>query len=133
MSSRKFTWCNNHEDPLLEKLDRVLVSTAWELQYPLVTVQSLVRALSDYSALLLDTGHNIQSQNHFKFELCWLTSEGFFDLVRENWLKPVKGGSSLDKWQTKIRRLRGCLNWWNRNLEGIYKNLKKNCMLNLTD
>lgn len=63
LSSRKCTWCNNRDDPLLEKLDRVLVSTGREIQYPLVTVQALVRVLSDHSPLLLDTGHLSQTDS----------------------------------------------------------------------
>lgn len=30
-----FTWSNNQLDPTLEKLDRVLMSTDWESEFPL--------------------------------------------------------------------------------------------------
>ena len=39
LSVRKFTWANNLQIPTYEKLDRVLVSTEWELKNPLATVK----------------------------------------------------------------------------------------------
>jgi hypothetical protein len=30
----KFTWCNNHADPILAKLDRVLMNEKWEDIFP---------------------------------------------------------------------------------------------------
>jgi hypothetical protein len=34
ISRRCFTWSNNQVDPIFEKLDRFLVSTDWEKEYP---------------------------------------------------------------------------------------------------
>ena len=55
MIGRQFTWANSLTDPTYEKLDRVLVTTEWELKYPLVTVHALDRGLSDHTPLLLET------------------------------------------------------------------------------
>ena len=55
LSGRSYTWSNNQEDPLFAKLDRILVSSLWEQQFPLVTVRTLVRGVSDHAALLLHT------------------------------------------------------------------------------
>jgi exonuclease III len=41
LSGRQYTWANNLQTPMYEKLDRVLVSTEWELKYPKVTVHTL--------------------------------------------------------------------------------------------
>jgi len=38
MSGRQFTWASYAEIPTFEKLDRVLVSTDWELKFPLALV-----------------------------------------------------------------------------------------------
>ncbi|WVZ81051.1 LOW QUALITY PROTEIN: hypothetical protein U9M48_028478 [Paspalum notatum var. saurae] len=54
LSGRKFTWANSLDLPTFEKLDRVLVSTEWELKFPLATVQALTRDISDHTPILLD-------------------------------------------------------------------------------
>ena len=49
MSNRKFTWANALDTPTYERLDRVLVSTDWELKFPLATVIALNREISDHT------------------------------------------------------------------------------------
>jgi hypothetical protein len=53
----------------------------WELKYPKVTVQPLIRDISDHTPLLLDTGLPSQPKNTnmFKFELEWLFTKAFYD------------------------------------------------------
>jgi hypothetical protein len=82
LSWRQYTWANNLQTPTYEKLDRILVSTDWELKYPKVNVHALPRALSDHTPLLLDTGMSSQhNPQMFKFELAWLFKDGFYDTV----------------------------------------------------
>jgi hypothetical protein len=40
---RYFSWSNNQESPIMATLDRILVSTNWEVKYPLVRVNMLPR------------------------------------------------------------------------------------------
>jgi hypothetical protein len=35
-SGTPFTWSNNHDDPILEKLDKILMSREWEILFPIV-------------------------------------------------------------------------------------------------
>jgi hypothetical protein len=42
MPSRQYTWVRPGDSLTYEKLGRVLVSTEWEHNYPLVTVESTV-------------------------------------------------------------------------------------------
>jgi hypothetical protein len=60
-------------------LDIVLVSTDWEQKFPLSSVESLTRELSDHTPLLLDTGNASHRGNNcnFRFELSWLTLRRF--------------------------------------------------------
>ncbi|PNT64195.1 hypothetical protein BRADI_4g25857v3 [Brachypodium distachyon] len=53
---RSFTWSNNQEDPLFEKLDRILVSSGWISTHPLATVIALNRRVSDHNSLLVTYG-----------------------------------------------------------------------------
>uniref|UniRef100_A0A0A8ZJ87 Endonuclease/exonuclease/phosphatase domain-containing protein n=1 Tax=Arundo donax TaxID=35708 RepID=A0A0A8ZJ87_ARUDO len=84
------------------------MSTEWEQNYPLCTVQALVRDISDHGPLFLDSRDASHRGNlkHFEFELCWLTREGFNDLVAKVWKNENKGNSEIDRWQNKICQLR---------------------------
>ena len=77
MTGRQFTWANSLTDPTYEKLDRVLMTTEWELKYPLVTVHALDRGVSDHTPLLLETGDPAfwGHPKQFKMELSWLSHE----------------------------------------------------------
>ena len=70
LSGRKYTWCNNHEDPTYELLDRVLVSHEWEEHFPLVCVTTMPSELSDHTPLLIKAGAKPQVPTGFRFENC---------------------------------------------------------------
>ena len=70
LTGRKFTWSNNQEIPLMAKFDRILVSTEWESVFPLVTVRSFPRIISDHTALIMDTCcEEVKVTKLFRFEL----------------------------------------------------------------
>jgi hypothetical protein len=127
LSGRKFTWSNSRRVPTYEKLDRVLVSTEWEKNFPLATVEALNRDISDHTPLLLSTGDGVKLRKPppFKFELGWLLKEGFFEKVSEVWTKESKGSSPMQRWQNKIRRLRQFLRGWAKNMNGAYRKEKQ--------
>jgi exonuclease III len=126
LSGRQFTWANNLQVLTFEKLDRILISTDWELKFPRVTTQSLPRGISDHTPLLLDMGSPSQPNKcTFKFELAWLFKDGFHEKVAEVWQRETKGSNSLERWQNKIRSLRRYLRGWAKNMNGLYKKEKK--------
>ncbi len=55
LSNQCFTWSNLQHNPTLAKLDRFLISTDWELSFPLSRVKVLPRITSDHSLILLET------------------------------------------------------------------------------
>ena len=94
MSGRQFTWANSLPEPTYEKLDRVLMDTEWENKYPMVSVRALERIekLSDHAPILLTTVNPTPVRKRpFKFELGWLYREGFHDMVKRVWERPVGG------------------------------------------
>src|SRR6266540_5586713 len=117
MRGRKFTWTNYAGIPTYEKLDRILVSTEWELKFPLVTVQALSREISDHTPLFLSSGNASHRGNSrlFKFELGWICKDGFFEMVRDIWISEFRGKTPLERWQNKIRRVRRFLRGWAKN------------------
>ena len=81
LTRRKYTWANYAEVPTYEKLDLILITTDWEQKFLLASVQTLTREISDHTPLLLDAreaSHRSNSRN-FKFELGWLTRDGFLN------------------------------------------------------
>jgi hypothetical protein len=41
----------------------------------------------------------------FKFELGWLHKDGFSDMVKSVWERPVVGQNPIERWNTKIRSM----------------------------
>ncbi|KAG2689058.1 hypothetical protein I3760_09G122900 [Carya illinoinensis] len=60
-----FTWSNNHT---WSRLDRFLVSSDWESQYPKVCQRRLSRLCLDHFPILLDCGGIQGGRRYFKFE-----------------------------------------------------------------
>jgi hypothetical protein len=121
MIGRQFTWANCLPEPTFEKLDRVLMDSEWELKYPMVSVHVLprVQALSDHAPILLNTGsQRPRCKRPFKFELGWLHRDGFSDMIKTIWERPVSGLSSIQRWNNKLRSLRRHLNGWAKHETG---------------
>jgi hypothetical protein len=133
MSGRQYTWAGPGDNPTFEKLDRVLVSTEWENQFPLTTVEPRDRNTSDHTPLVLNTGASTHQTNNrpFKFERGWLLRDGFYDMVTNIWQSPCSGSTSLERWQFKIRRLRQHLRGWAKHTAGSYKKEKRTLLARL--
>lgn len=58
-SGRRFTWSNMQLDPLLVKLDWVLVSSTWRLTFPATTVLPLSRPTSDHIPYVVNIGSKV--------------------------------------------------------------------------
>lgn len=88
---------------------------------------ALTRDLSDHTPLLLNTGETrtCNQIQPFKFELGWLLRDDFFDIVKENWTNKNGGNSPMEKWQSKMRRLRQHLRGWAKNISSKYKKENK--------
>lgn len=93
-----YTWSNNQESPLLEKLDRILATRDWENLFPNSLLTKLPREISDHNPLILSTGPQTTPKTiGFRFELSWLTNPDFIPLVKKFWEKPCRAKSPLDK------------------------------------
>jgi hypothetical protein len=90
-------------------------------------VLALSREICDHTPLLFSTNNPFSTyQPQFKFELGWLLTDGFCDMVRDVWLSVIVEGSPLERWQAKIRRLCQYLRGWAKNVSGAYKKEKRN-------
>lgn len=71
-----FTWSNNKENPTLEKLDRLLMSSGWEQLFPLANVHKFTRLVSNHNPLILDTLEEREPRHKsFRFESSWIQRE----------------------------------------------------------
>jgi hypothetical protein len=127
MTGRQYIWAGSGDNPTYEKLDRVLVSTEWEINFLLAKVEARDQNISDHTPLDVSTdASTLQSGNRpFRFERGWLLKEGFYDMVENIWRSENSGSSPLQWWQSKIRRLRQHLRGWASNMAGSYKKEKK--------
>ena len=100
LNRRKYTWANRTEVPTYEKLDRILATIEWEQKFSLVMVQAPTRTGLDHTPLFVDSGVQAHLGNKacFSFELSWLQTKGFYEMVAAEWAAIVKGNSSIEVW-----------------------------------
>lgn len=112
----RLTWTNKQENLVQVALDRVLVNHAWEIKYPLSSLQSLLRIGSDHSPLLLNSSDdNMRRSKVFRFETSWLLVPRFKELVISK--IPSRGDLYiLEFWNNLLGSLRKFLKGWGANL-----------------
>jgi hypothetical protein len=121
MIGRQFTLANNLPKPTYEKLDRVLMDSDWEDKFPLVSVRALkhIESLSNHAPLLTTGSMRPQCTRCFKFELGWLHRDGFNDMVKSVWERPLGGWTPIERWNNKICSVRKHLIGWARHTTSI--------------
>lgn len=130
VSGVKYTWSNRQKIPTMEKLDRILVTSNWDLNYSKSFACSKARIGSDHSPLILDSGKKGDPRsNYFFFEEKWIHQEGFFDLLGKKWREfknePGKSNYSLSVWHGCLQALRHYLREWSLRIAGENKEIKK--------
>jgi hypothetical protein len=132
MTGRQYTWSGAGDNPPYEKLNRVLASTEWEINFPLAKVEARDRNISDHTPLVVSTCASTHQSGSrpLRFERGWLLKKGFYDMVANIWRSENSGSSTLQRWQSKVRRLRQHLRGWAPDMAGSYRK-EKNTLLAL--
>lgn len=113
MNGGLFTWSNNQEIPILEKLDRILATKDWEDIFPNTIVKKLPREISNHNPLILSIGsYNTQRHLQFRFEKSWLSNPEFLPTVKKIWDKPCRANTTLDKIQQKLKLVKQYFKGW---------------------
>jgi hypothetical protein len=85
-SGSKYTWTNKQTNPVMENLDRILVSTEWEHKFPLCFAWSKAKVGFDHWPIFLDSGENSgNKQRCFSFEEQWFQEPDFVEIFERNW------------------------------------------------
>ncbi|KAM0991343.1 hypothetical protein ACFX2C_009734 [Malus domestica] len=111
-SGRKFTWRGTRNNSLVqERLDRGLVSGAWQERWPFSTVTHGTARASDHSPLIVMNEPKVRKVKPlFRFEACWCKEPGCKEMIERSWNARVDG-----QWMNK---------WW-RKIHLTKKNLKR--------
>lgn len=119
MTGGTFTQSNNQDPPVLEKLDRVLVTRDWENIFPQAIVSRLPREVSDHNPLIVSSGKmDKMPYIRFKSDLSWLKNPKFFTQVERIWNSPCRAKSAIDKIQQKLKLIKWFFKGWGFNFQG---------------
>uniref|UniRef100_A0A2N9G7B6 Reverse transcriptase domain-containing protein n=1 Tax=Fagus sylvatica TaxID=28930 RepID=A0A2N9G7B6_FAGSY len=89
----RFTWTNNRPaDMTWERLDRVVATPDWLLQFPSAQVHHLEGRWSDHKPVWMTTEPTfIPSKKPFRFEEVWTSDQGCEAVVQDSWKKEAAG------------------------------------------
>lgn len=80
-----FTWTSARERPTLEKINKVFVSSNWEILFPDNFLQAVPSTTSDHCLLLLSSVFLFSGKKRFRFEAFWTKIDGFSEAVQVAW------------------------------------------------
>lgn len=117
---RRFSWCNGQSglSRSWAKLDRCFLNTSCLTSFPNASLSYLPRSTSDHSPLFMafqvDPFH--YGASPFRFQQMWI-EHPYFLPVKGIWQEEV-GGTGLFKLALKLKKLRGALRVWNKQIFG---------------
>lgn len=111
-----YTWCNNRRSAtrIWQRLDRALISIAFQNSFPALKIYHLSRVGSDHTPLcfcFLDIGAAPKSR--FVFQRIWVDHSDFQQMVAHTWSKTYSGypGTRFTKKMSHLRRILKNWNW----------------------
>ncbi len=111
MGNQNFMWSNMLRCPTLARLDRFLVSTEWDLTFPLSKVVAASRITSDHFPILLHTGEKL-SKHLFRVEEMWFAQEDFCALLPQWRNETSRKENSVLTFTAKIKHCRKRMKEW---------------------
>jgi hypothetical protein len=109
---RRFTWSSERDNPTLERLDRVFVSTDWLIAHPDHVLQASSTDCSDRCPLLLVVSAVPWPKKRFFFEPHWVKLPGFLEVVESAWSATVLLADPCRVLDYKLRNVARALKSW---------------------
>nr|GEZ23330.1 RNA-directed DNA polymerase, eukaryota, reverse transcriptase zinc-binding domain protein [Tanacetum cinerariifolium] len=114
----------------MSKLDRFLVSEGLHYMFPSLSALCLDKNLSDHRPILMRELSTDYGPTSFCIFHSWFSLEGFDNLVKESWSKPVLDEkNSMDRLKKKFQNLKANIKMWrkegNRSKNDIKASIQK--------
>lgn len=92
-AGRYFTWTNKQdgENRVFSKLDRVMANAGWLSKYENAIITFLPEGECDHCPGVLCVHKEVEGKRPFRFYNMWVTGDGFLDIVKEVWQRPMSG------------------------------------------
>ncbi|GAU27881.1 hypothetical protein TSUD_159750 [Trifolium subterraneum] len=114
---RKFTWVQPN-GACMSRLDRILVSPNWSVEWGDVKLWALPRDISDHCPIILRYQNFDWGPKPFRFNNHWLKNKGFKEVVAGSWNNTMVGGRKGLIIKDKLKVLKGDLRRWNMEVYG---------------
>lgn len=85
LSNAKFTWSVNRGRVMSSRIDRFLVTSTWEDNFPNLIQETLSRLVLDHFPILLESSRVKWGPTPFRFENMWLQHHSFIDTIKSWW------------------------------------------------
>ncbi|PNY03410.1 ribonuclease H [Trifolium pratense] len=120
-----FTWSNGRLGNRFteRRLDRAICSQSWLDVCSSIDCTTLVKNRSDHYPLLLDfSSHSIRFMSSFKFMKMWTMHDDCRNVISHSWNERVDVGCPMFVLNSKLKRLKTKLKFWNKEIFGNVHN-----------
>uniref|UniRef100_A0A803QQM3 Reverse transcriptase domain-containing protein n=1 Tax=Cannabis sativa TaxID=3483 RepID=A0A803QQM3_CANSA len=124
LENGSFTWSNFRASPVCSRLDRFLFSNNWNVIYPFVRQEMLVRLVSDHSPVVIDSNPPKWGPGPFRFDNHWLEHKSFSKCFESWWKEEINDGWPGTKFMKKLKLLQGKVKEWSKSTFGQNKATK---------
>ncbi|XP_026416328.1 uncharacterized protein LOC113311744 [Papaver somniferum] len=128
LKGARYIWSNGQSNHVMCRLDRFLISPAFESHFPFVSQLAKSRPTSDHIPILLDISDPSWGPSPFRFEIMWFLENGFIELLENWWTSFCFTGTSSTILWCKLKALKEKLKEWNKLTFGN-TNIKLNLLL----
>lgn len=117
-SGGKFTWTTTANNQPKSLIDRFLVNSAWEDNYPSIAVSALAKPFSDHKPIFLSCDLEDWGPPPFRCEAMWFLDPTLMPLMKEWWNSFYFFGSPGFVLSKKLMALKAELKRWNKEVFG---------------
>ncbi len=107
--NKSFTWTNERPSPILERLDRALISRDWHILFPRSILRAMPQPRSDHTPLVLSAFSFVPATHLFRFESFWLRCPDISEVTNYSWSSPNATVEPACRFSLKLSNVSGAL------------------------